>query len=58
MIISKDYAGLQVKVEYEKIQVYRRFTLYQVYRVIGDKKIPIYKTTLPNDERVTGDADE
>lgn len=36
--------GKPVVLVEEKIKEYKRFTLYQVYKVINGKRIPIYKT--------------
>lgn len=51
MSINKDISCFgnltkNIKLAVIKIKDYPRFTLYQVYRHIQDKYIPIYKTTL------------
>lgn len=37
--------GCIVELELEEIKQYPRYTLYQVYKIDGDKKVPLYQET-------------
>lgn len=43
MKIHKIENGISIITEFIKIKEYERFSLYQVYLIQGNKKIPIYK---------------
>ena len=43
MRIKKYVQGKWIDLEFVKIKKYPRYTLYQVYRVDGDKRTPMYK---------------
>lgn len=46
MKIRKIVEGHEIILELVKIKDYANFSLYQVYKIIDNKHIPIYKTCL------------
>lgn len=46
MKIKKSIQGNIVTLELEKVCDYPRFTLYQIYKLEKDKRIPLYKECL------------
>lgn len=43
MKFKKRNYGDITEIEIEKIKDYGRFSLYQLYKIVDDKKIPLYK---------------
>ena len=48
MRIKKYVQGKWIDLEFVKIKKYPRYTLYQVYRVDGDRRTPMYKECYSN----------
>jgi hypothetical protein len=42
MRVKKRVQGTWIDLEYEIIKKYPRFTQYQVYKIVGDNRIPLY----------------
>lgn len=43
MIIKKKVQGYTVELELVKIKDYGKYVLYQVYKIVNKKRIPLYK---------------
>lgn len=43
MKIKKNIQGEVLELELEKIRDYPRYSLYQVYKLVNGKRIPLYK---------------
>lgn len=43
MRIIKKVQGHDIKLEIEKIRDYPRYSLYQVYKIVEGKRIPVYQ---------------
>lgn len=43
IIIKKKILGDDIEIELEKIKDYPKFSLYQIYKIINDKRIALYK---------------
>lgn len=48
MRIIKTIQGVKIELEIEKIKDYPRYGLYQVYRPVNGKHIPLYKECYSN----------
>lgn len=48
MRIKKYVQGKWIDLEFEKIKKYPRYTRYQVYKVLGNERIPVYTECLSN----------
>lgn len=48
MKIKKKVQGQDVELEFVKIKDYPRYGLYQVYKIINGKRIPLYKVCYTN----------
>lgn len=46
MRVTKRVQGQNITLELEKIKDYPRFSEYQVYKIVGTERIPVYKTCL------------
>lgn len=46
MVITKKVQGHDVKLELIKIKDYPNYSLYQVYKPVGNKRKPVYRTCL------------
>lgn len=50
MKIIKKVQGIRVDIELDKIKDYGSYALYQVYKIINEERIPLYKETYKNNE--------
>ena len=48
MKIIKTVHGHEIELELDKIKSYKRFTLYQVSRLVDDIKVPLYQECFTN----------
>lgn len=45
MIVKKIVLDIIVPMEIKKIKDYERYSLYQVYKIVDKKRVPLYKET-------------
>lgn len=50
MKFKKRVNWVMVDVEIEKIKNYGKFNLYQVYKLVGGDRIPLYKRTFTSEQ--------
>ena len=50
MKFKKRVNWVMVDVEIEKIKNYGKFSLYQVYKLVGGDRIPLYKRTFTSEQ--------